>query len=236
MTHSHAPRESCALDDMSVGDSVSPAPPPPAPRLRRDATLGLLAICAVLASVLALAPESSTCSGGSLRSKQRVARTVSASTFVDAFDAALLAQAQAQVTTLVPYPSECARLLPALQSKFVEALSAAMVPHYLIMHVLRGAESVLRENRAVFIVFEYNSKWKVGADTLHNSVAWLRGFSYFCWLMTSSHLIPLTGDWWDPAYEMWTWSNIVCALEHSVDSALLLGYFNERLVHPFGCA
>lgn len=104
------------------------------------------------------------------------------------------------------------------------------------MHVLRGAESVLRENRAVFIVFEYNSKWKVGADTLHNAVAWLRGFSYFCWLMTSSHLIPLTGDWWDPAYEMWTWSNIVCALEHSVDSALLLGYFNERLVHPFGCA
>ena len=93
------------------------------------------------------------------------------------------------------------------------------------VHVLRGAERVLRENRATFIIFEYNWKWKAGADNLQDTVSWMHGFSYFCWLMTPSHLIPLTGRWWDPAYEMWRWSNVVCALEYSLDSALLLGYF-----------
>jgi len=104
-------------------------------------------------------------------------------------------------------------------------------------HVLRGAARLLRERRAVFVVFEYNHKWRSDPDkgTLRDAVERLRGFGYFCWLMTPEHLLPLSGRWWDDAYEIWAWSNAVCARSGESDGALLLSWWQERLLHPFGC-
>jgi hypothetical protein len=98
-------------------------------------------------------------------------------------------------------------------------------------HVLRGAARLLREQRAVFLTFEYNvrkmlygpcrfdtprthlypltlqTKWKSDPDkaTLHDVVEWLREFGYLCWFMTTTHLVPLSGRWWSDDYEVWAW-------------------------------
>jgi FkbM family methyltransferase len=74
-------------------------------------------------------------------------------------------------------------------------------------HVLRGAARLLRERRVTFLTFEYNWKWKSdpGKATLHNVVEQLSGFGYNCWLMETSHLLPLSGRWWSAEYEFFNW-------------------------------
>jgi hypothetical protein len=74
-------------------------------------------------------------------------------------------------------------------------------------HVLRGAARLLRERRVTFLTFEYNWKWKSDPDkaTLHNVVEQLSGFGYNCWLMETSHLLPLSGRWWSAEYEFFNW-------------------------------
>jgi len=104
-------------------------------------------------------------------------------------------------------------------------------------HVLRGAARLLRERRATFVSFEYNHKWRSDPDkaTLHDVVERLRDVGYLCWLMTPAHLLPLSGRWWMEEYEFWGWSNVVCSRSGQSDGALLLSWWNERVVMPFGC-
>jgi hypothetical protein len=104
-------------------------------------------------------------------------------------------------------------------------------------HVLRGAARLLRERRATFVTFEYNHKWKSDPDkaTLEAVVERLRDVGYDCFLMTPTHLLPLSGRWWMQEYEFWGWSNVVCARSGQSDGALLLNWWNERVVMPFGC-
>jgi FkbM family methyltransferase len=104
-------------------------------------------------------------------------------------------------------------------------------------HVLRGAARLLRERRAHFVTFEYNSKWKSDPSgaSLRGVIEDLRKVGYLCWLMTPTHLIPLSGRWWVPEYEIWAWSNVVCARSGQSDGALLVGWWNEQLIMPFGC-
>lgn len=104
-------------------------------------------------------------------------------------------------------------------------------------HVLRGAARLLRERRVIFLTFEYHWKWKSDPDgaSLRGVVEDLRKAGYMCWLMTPTHLIPLSGRWWAPEYEFYDWSNAVCARSGESDGALLVGWWNQRVSMPFGC-
>ena len=81
-----------------------------------------------------------------------------------------------------------------------------------------------------------NHKWRSGGKSvLRDVVEWLRSLRYTCWLMSPAHLIPLGGRWWAEEYEFFSWSNVVCSRTGESDGALLLGWWNERVLFPFDC-
>lgn len=77
-------------------------------------------------------------------------------------------------------------------------------------HVLRGAEETLATRTVLGIIFEYHWKWK-DADpilSLFNAQRMLADAGFMCFLATRHNLVPISGEWWDDAFELWTWSNV----------------------------
>ena len=88
--------------------------------------------------------------------------------------------------------------------------------------VIKGAEAALRNGHVKFLVAEYNSLWEnskaAGAPpdappawTLRSITQYLWGLGYECWLLSPQHFMPLWGEWWHEAFEVWRHSNFVCA-------------------------
>lgn len=93
--------------------------------------------------------------------------------------------------------------------------------------VLRGAEELLRSHRARFVVFEYNSKWNYpGGDTLAGITKWMGQLRYSCFWITPDGFVPLSGKFWHPSYEFWTWSNVLCIREGDIQGSALVTYYN----------
>jgi FkbM family methyltransferase len=79
-------------------------------------------------------------------------------------------------------------------------------------HVLRGAEATLASRTVLGITFEYHWKWK-DADpvlSLFNAQRMLADAGFSCLLATRNNLAPISGEWWDDVFELWTWSNVHC--------------------------
>ena len=85
--------------------------------------------------------------------------------------------------------------------------------------VLAGAQVALEARRIKFVVAEYNTKWRTVVDeatgepawSLRAAAAWMFARGYECHLLTPDLMIPLHGDWWQDAYEIWHFSNFICA-------------------------
>jgi FkbM family methyltransferase len=106
-------------------------------------------------------------------------------------------------------------------------------------HVLVGAEATLRSGHVSFIVFEYNSKWATGKTelpwSLGSVVAWLLTVKYECYFITPSDLIPISGSWWDPGFEIWRWSNVFCHQVNDSRGQRLVSFYNLQRPVSFGC-
>jgi FkbM family methyltransferase len=77
-------------------------------------------------------------------------------------------------------------------------------------HVLLGATQTLKRTQAV--LFEYHWKWKDAEPVieLYETQLLLESLDFSCFLVSPSHLIPITGMWWDLSYEIYNWANVVC--------------------------
>lgn len=81
--------------------------------------------------------------------------------------------------------------------------------------------SVARAQAKVqFITFEYASN--VWQQSLAGVIADLFADGYFCFLITPERLFPVSGAFWDMAYELPMWSNVFCGLEDDPDLAALV--------------
>ena len=65
--------------------------------------------------------------------------------------------------------------------------------------------------------------------TLQSTVNLLAGLGYDCYMITDTHLVPLYGEWWDPRYEIWSWSNAVCFQRCSEVERVVVGGHNRVL-------
>lgn len=92
--------------------------------------------------------------------------------------------------------------------------------------VLRGAEPMLRRGAVRWIVFEYNNEWRAaGNNTLHDITRWLATVGYSCYLLMPDLMLPLSGEYWQPIHEHFSWSNVMCGLTASPETrALVLAY------------
>ena len=100
-------------------------------------------------------------------------------------------------------------------------------------HVLLGAERLFRAKRATFVVFEYNEKWRSAPPhSLASTVTWMSGVGYDCYFITPTELVPLFGQWWGPGFEIWGWSNVMCAEAGGAQGAALVAFFNSKIKVP----
>lgn len=73
--------------------------------------------------------------------------------------------------------------------------------------VLQGATKLLQRTR--YLEFEYHGLW--GNLTLKDAVDFLDERQFVCYFAGQSRLFRLTGCWVDVLYEIYEWSNVVCA-------------------------
>ena len=106
-------------------------------------------------------------------------------------------------------------------------------------HVLVGAEATLRSGKVTFVTFEYNSKWGTGRTelpwSLGSVVTWLATLHYECYFITPSDLVPISGPWWDPGFEIWRWSNVFCHQVGDARGERLVTFYNRARPVAFGC-
>ena len=96
--------------------------------------------------------------------------------------------------------------------------------------VLLGAAGTLKAGRASYVTFEYNSKWGSASDrSLSSVVEDMTTFGYDCYYITAGNLIPIFGAWWDAAYEIKFWSNVMCHRHCDAESLRLVIHYNENL-------
>jgi len=71
-----------------------------------------------------------------------------------------------------------------------------------------------------FVSFEYASNvWKEGLPPVLQD---LHAAGYFCFLITSQHLFPVSGVFWSNIYELPMWSNFFCGKEGDRDLEMLV--------------
>jgi len=73
--------------------------------------------------------------------------------------------------------------------------------------VIKGSLGIL--DRVDLFVFEYNSKWRSTGGVLKTIVGLFDQHGLDCFFIGERNLIPLTGNFWDDAYEFYTWSNVL---------------------------
>jgi hypothetical protein len=96
--------------------------------------------------------------------------------------------------------------------------------------VLLGAAGVLKAGRAAYVTFEYNAKWSAAGDrSLANVIDTMSSSGYDCYYITPGNLIPIFGAWWDAAYEIKFWSNVMYHRHCDSESVRLVVHYNEDL-------
>jgi hypothetical protein len=60
----------------------------------------------------------------------------------------------------------------------------------------------------------------------------LEGWGYECHLMSPTQLIPLSGEFWQDSYEIWYWSNFLCAQRCDADLLRLARAYNKEVQIP----
>jgi len=80
-------------------------------------------------------------------------------------------------------------------------------------YVLRGATNLLRAKNVEYLVFEYSKKWQQTPSqmSLQQTSQDLADLGYACFLILPQTLVPISGQWWQPEYEFYGWSNVFCA-------------------------
>jgi len=102
--------------------------------------------------------------------------------------------------------------------------------------VLIGAQRTL--GRVRLLVFEYNSKWRPTGDTLEGTLLWLKeNFRFICYWILEDHLVPVSGKFWTPAYEFFTWSNLFCHKngDEAAENIVVAYNFASATVLPVVC-
>lgn len=97
--------------------------------------------------------------------------------------------------------------------------------------VLLGAAESLKAKRVKFLTFEYHEKWFSNnrTFTLRDTAEMMLKLEYVCYWITSTRLIPLSGPWWVPEYEVRTWSNVLCGQLGDLDFHVLIDGHNARI-------
>lgn len=104
--------------------------------------------------------------------------------------------------------------------------------------VLEGAQEAIRAGLVKFIVAELNWKWKVTIDdkpskwSLRSLTEALWSWGLECHFMTPTHFVPLSGDFWQSEYEIYYWSNFICAKKCDKDLLYIIEGFNRRQMVP----
>lgn len=84
-----------------------------------------------------------------------------------------------------------------------------------VLRSIRGSRSSVK-----FVTFEYaGNVWR---ESLASVVADLHGAGYFCFLIMPERLLPVSGPFWDPIYELPMWSNLFCGVEGDPDLASMV--------------
>eukprot|EP00928_Gymnodinium_smaydae_P084109 TRINITY_DN67365_c0_g1_i1.p1 TRINITY_DN67365_c0_g1~~TRINITY_DN67365_c0_g1_i1.p1 ORF type:complete len:309 (-),score=47.33 TRINITY_DN67365_c0_g1_i1:521-1447(-) len=76
--------------------------------------------------------------------------------------------------------------------------------------VLGGAARLLAQRRIKFLVFEYSALWRTSGYSLKDVTTTLLNDGYLCFLIISVALVPISGRWWQPHYESYSWRNVFC--------------------------
>mmetsp|Transcript_67402 Transcript_67402/g.158003 ORF Transcript_67402/g.158003 Transcript_67402/m.158003 type:complete len:450 (+) Transcript_67402:61-1410(+) len=97
---------------------------------------------------------------------------------------------------------------------------------YLLKLDIEGSEPAVLRSLAAgdppvkFVSFEYASNvWK---DKLSHVIEDLFRSKYFCFLITSEHLFPVSGPFWSDAFEIPMWSNFFCGRDGDPDLEVLV--------------
>ncbi|OLP99176.1 hypothetical protein AK812_SmicGene18269 [Symbiodinium microadriaticum] len=97
---------------------------------------------------------------------------------------------------------------------------------YLLKLDIEGSEPAVLRSLAAgdppvkFVSFEYASNvWK---DKLPHVIEDLFRAKYFCFLITSEHLFPVSGPFWSNAFEIPMWSNFFCGRDGDPDLEVLV--------------
>jgi FkbM family methyltransferase len=98
------------------------------------------------------------------------------------------------------------------------------------MDVIDGAKETLKSQKALFVSFEYNSKWFTAkrSRTLRQVTLLLSDYGYDCFWITHVKLIPISGNWWDDSFEIRDWSNVFCGLKDSETLKWLVTSYNTN--------
>eukprot|EP00928_Gymnodinium_smaydae_P042894 TRINITY_DN28844_c0_g2_i1.p1 TRINITY_DN28844_c0_g2~~TRINITY_DN28844_c0_g2_i1.p1 ORF type:complete len:551 (+),score=115.80 TRINITY_DN28844_c0_g2_i1:165-1655(+) len=103
---------------------------------------------------------------------------------------------------------------------------AATLDIFLLKLDIEGMEpavlrSIASSNvRVKFVTFEYAGN--VWIEPLSGVVRDLSEIGYFCFIIAQERLFPVSYPFWDMAYELPIWSNLVCGLEEDDDLAALV--------------
>jgi len=60
----------------------------------------------------------------------------------------------------------------------------------------------------------------------------LESWGYECHLLSPTQMIPLSGEFWQDSYEIWYWSNFICAQRCDADLLRLARAYNKEVQIP----
>lgn len=77
--------------------------------------------------------------------------------------------------------------------------------------IIKKGIDVFKSKIPRFLIFEYHKLWKEAGDVTLNEVSkLLYENGYVCFFVTNKRLLPISGKFWKPVYEVHQWSNIFC--------------------------
>jgi hypothetical protein len=82
--------------------------------------------------------------------------------------------------------------------------------------VLKSAKELLKHRKVRALSFEYHSLYPWRLSTLHGVIMEMDKYDLDCFYEGQGRLWPLTGSCWEPAYEFYLWSNVMCILRSDV--------------------
>jgi FkbM family methyltransferase len=93
-----------------------------------------------------------------------------------------------------------------------------------------GAHDTLSKQLPRFIMFEYHHLWKNydnGSWSLKRMQQHLLGYGYNCYFISPDNLYPISGEFWDDAYEIKNWSNVIAVRNSDPDFVKIMNFYNS---------